>query len=299
VKPFKNVACLLASCWILPVLCVPRAAAATFSLLHSSPSCSTGGFTTDIYTPLPNGASRFQSCGVTSIDFFGTPYQVASEGRGEITLTSIKASDALLHLTVPAGLDLVGVASNDIPFSNMFVSVTDLITVFGVSANGVIEMEYDVNGTVDYPGNGFFVGSALTVFKDFTTEVGRFQYDSRWSGVTPSGIMQASVPYTVGVPFYLTTTFQAYASGYYLSGPVNDVSVITDYFNTITLQPITVLDSNSQVVPLASVSSDTGFAYPLAVTAIPEPGNWFCAVGALSLILFRIRARSRSASAGV
>jgi hypothetical protein len=200
------------------------------------------------------------------------------------------------------------------------IRIQDTITVTGGTGTGTLVFDWTFDGVID-AGNFMFSQISMSnlggaAFADFRacgagSNVPICAYD------TPGGIQPAtphtvassetrslSLTFTYDVPFAVDWRVFALtmdASCAYLGGacgaPPQTGTGTVDFFNTMTLQPLTVFNSSGGLDTGASVVSDSGFQYSTAApAAVPEPGSSLLLGAGLVAIAQQVRKRRRTAN---
>ena len=176
------------------------------------------------------------------------------------------------------------------------IRVTDTLTVTGGSGSGTITWNWDFDGTIAtsdqfyseiYMSN---LGGAETGFRAcgdhvaFGNQICDFPLNDN---VTVNTTRSWVVPFTFGTPVNVDWRLTAVTSsgcsfGNNCNRPQTGGGTI-DFFNTLLLQPLVVVDSNG--APLAgSVTSSSGFSYAVAGTTseVPEPASLLLLAGGMA-----------------
>jgi hypothetical protein len=209
---------------------------------------------------------------------------------GAVTTVAAEASLTFLKLS----LDSAGTSTA----KSAEVRVTDTITVTGGSGSGTLVWVWAMDGTLDAvdAGAGSFSQVYLSnfgggAFADFRA----CAYDPAIAGVAatvcafdaspnpPGGIRLSqphetvnatrsiSIPFVFGTPLTMDWRLTAAVLSIgqaVLPGPAQDSAGTVDFFNTLQLQPLLLLDGSGAQVPGGSVLSNSGFSY--AVVAQPQ-----------------------------
>lgn len=182
------------------------------------------------------------------------------------------------------------------------VRVDDTLTVTGGSGSGTLVWNWAFDGTLS-ASEAFFSSLYLNGGVDgqfvacgdnvaFAAQFCDFPLDaSRTVGQT----VAVSVPFNFGVPFSVVwelsaATGSGCAAGNNCNNPTTGTGTV-DFFNTLRLQPLVVLDGNGLQVGDASALSTSGFNYEVApaASAVPEPAS----VGLVGIGVAMAVARSR------
>lgn len=199
--------------------------------------------------------------------------------------------------------------------SEAFVKMTDGYTVPSFTGpNGFVQFNYVVHGTQTVSGRGettvellyakdgspgFLAFRAQNAAGTGTTVNVNGTYVTALPGmiittdsITMNTALSFLVPASSNEHFGLSMVLYASA----LPGPGSAVSspssIADDFFGTLTLTSINVLDSRGNVVSGAQVSRDSA---AIGAAASPEPGNMLLVGAALVGVSLLLKARSRAA----
>jgi hypothetical protein len=213
----------------------------------------------------------------------GPAYSTTCTGvtLGAVTSVAAEASLTTLKLSLDsAGTSLGGRSAE--------VRVTDTFTVTGGTGGGTLVWNWAIDGTLAAGDTTFSEISLSNLggapFADFRAcgnnvafggFVCNFPLDAN---VAVNETASISIPFQFGVATTVDWRLRSLiVSGCYVfvncGGAGVDADGTVDFFNTLQLQPLVVLDSTGIQVAGGSVLSDSGFSYAVASTAneVPEP----------------------------
>jgi hypothetical protein len=176
--------------------------------------------------------------------------------QGSASLTEI---NVYADLTITDGLNLTSRIIAD-----TIAQTFDTIVITGGTGAGTLSFAYEVSGDSGLGGN------IPGCIEDFDCSFLTLQITGNsivtFDTFTGDGELSGSIPFVFGQPFQFDVYAEAIAQIKRLS-PMGTFNA-TDFFNTITLQPFTVFNSDGTLATDALVVSTSGFQYS---TAIPEP----------------------------
>jgi hypothetical protein len=267
------------------VLGAPCIDAASISLAGYASGDTFGSFNIAPGISVATVSSPYASGGVLSgstdnpIDTYY--YSFNASGTPGLLHLSVEASNSNDDVTDPPPS---GGAVNGIVV--MSLSTTDFITIGGMS-HGTFQFSYLFDGSEACVGNlatcttagGFNLnGNGLTIAS----------VNSQGSG-SPFFEATVDVPFSsggVGIGATLTEGATCYTS---YGG---DCTALVNFSNTAMLGDAVVLDSNGNIVPDATITSQSGYDYTQSlVESTPEPGTLGMIVFGLTALAFGLRRR--------
>jgi hypothetical protein len=232
------------------------------------------------------------------------------------------AADASLSL-LKLFLDSSGTFPVGSPFASSTIRIQDTLTISGGTGSGTLIWDWAFDGTLD-ASDGFYSQISVSnlgggVFADYRACGNNVQFGSSICvadaapnppgglvGAQPHEVVSAnrsiSIPFVFGTPLDVDWQLSAaIASGCTFGNNCNNPSVgggVVDFFNTLQLQPIMVLDSSGVQVGGASALSTSGFSYAVAPAApvpspVPEPASLLLLGTGLAAVVRR-RFKSRA-----
>jgi hypothetical protein len=176
-------------------------------------------------------------------------------------------------VTLPAGT-----STQNGPNGISTVTATDTISVnSGSIAAGFLLIPVALHGigtSIDQN----LVPSALAfiTLNDSTGEIAR-------TTLLTSGVGSILVPLTSGSTLTMSRYLQVVCGAFAFSGPITE-HCTADYSHTFGLLPFQVFDSSMNLIPTATVTGDTGFAYEVA-SGVPEPATLAMTILGLALVV--------------
>jgi hypothetical protein len=236
-----------------PVLCL------TAMLVAAVPPCFGSSITISYHTAA--GCSGSSS---------GPTYSTSCTSGGVTTAVAADASLDVLKLS----LDSEGTFQPSLQHSSAEIRIMDTFTVTGGSGNGTLVWNWDFDGTLD-ANPGFF--SSI-----YMSNLGHSEfayYSTAQSHETVDATRSISIPFVFGTALSVDWRLTAVIGE--LCANFNNCNVpltgggTVDFFDTLRLQPLVVLNSSGTQVGGASALSTSGFSYVVAPTAsaVPEPAS--------------------------
>ena len=218
-----------------------------------------------------------QTCSVNNgVGFSGSAY-----AQGDLFSGLHSESQAIYTST---SFQVGGVSGAD-------ADVIDTVTLHGAPASGFLKFSFAVEGILSLATNTGNLNDhvdelvSVNVYDGSVLVLGPGS-----SSLTVNQIQTVLVPYS-GTTFPITMALNTLASCANSPTTLGTTCTATaDFRNTATVAEVDILNSNSILVPGASMTSSSGFTYP---SAIPEPsGALLCSAGLLAIIFRRCRRRT-------
>jgi hypothetical protein len=235
-------------------------------------------------------------CSGSVTDSNAVSYNTSCDGVTLGASTQVVGSANLTTLKLE--LDSTGAGPINAPSRTAQVRVTDTLTVTGGNGSGTLNWNWALDGTLAAGPSTFseiylddLGGGAFADFRACGDNVafGAFicVYDAAPNPPDPprlaggleavGAIRSISIPFVFGTPFVVDWRLTAViASGCGFGNNCNTPQTLAgnvEFFDTLQLQPLVVLDGNGETVQGASALSTSGFSYAIASTsdAVPEP----------------------------
>jgi hypothetical protein len=213
-------------------------------------------------------------------------YGITGSGAAKVINGSLGANSTVT-VTGSPGPNFLSAADNDADY-------IDTLTITGGTGNGVLALQYELDGSLSHTGTGPSVTSFLALADPFATNYqlgsgavnGGSEADF-FGDVATSGTVTFYVPFTYGTAFTNELNLDAFAA--FASGDSTPFTATVDFYNTAALHSALVFAGTPLSLgaenTAADIGSTSGISYgPNGSSATPEPGTLFLLASAMGVL---------------